>query len=120
MDAYADGLIENGRDLAPYLEDRLRDLADRHAEVAHVHGRGLLWSVVFAEPSTGEPFVDPRVDPDADNPVEAVCETAQEHGVLFGTGRPATQVICSPPLCIDSEDVDEAVDALDAGIESAF
>jgi len=120
MDAYADGLIENGRELAPYLEARLGDLDARSDVMANVHGRGLLWSVVFADPETGEPFVDPRVEPDADNPVETVCEVARDHGVLFGTGRPATQVICSPPLCIDREDVDEAVDALAAGIEATF
>ncbi|MFW5948556.1 MAG: aspartate aminotransferase family protein [Halolamina sp.] len=120
MDAYADGLIENGRDLAPYLEARLRDLDDRYDVVADVHGRGLLWAVEFADPETGEPFVDPRVEPDADNPVADVREVATEQGVLFGSGRPDTQVICSPPLCVDRDDVDEAVDALAAGIESAF
>jgi taurine--2-oxoglutarate transaminase len=120
MDAYADGLIENCRELAPYLEERLRDLDDRYDEVAHVHGRGLLWSVEFADPETGEPYVDPRVEPDADNPVETVREVAGDHGVLFGSGRPDTQVLCSPPLCIDRDDVDEAVEALAAGIETAF
>ena len=120
MDAYADGLIENCRELAPYLEEHLRDLEGRYDEVAHVHGRGLLWSVEFADPETGEPYVDPRVEPDADNPVERVREVAGDHGVLFGAGRPDTQVLCSPPLCIDRDDIDEAVGALEAGIEATF
>jgi taurine--2-oxoglutarate transaminase len=119
MASYEDGLIDNCQALAPYLEERLREL-EAYDEVAHVHGRGLLWSVEFADPETGEPFVDPRVEPDAENPVADVRSVAQAHGVLLGSGRPDTQVLLSPPLCIDREDIDEAVDALEAGIEAAF
>ena len=120
MEAYADGLIENCRTLEPVMERSLRELADRHDEIAHVHGRGLLWGVEFADPETGEPFVDPRVDPDADNPVGEVRDVAEDHGVLFGSARPDTQVIISPPLCIDRDDVEAAVAALEAGIEATF
>ena len=119
MDAYEDGLIENCRELAPYIEERLREL-EAYDEVVHVHGRGLLWSVEFGDPETGEPLVDPRVEPDAENPVAHVRSVAQDHGVLFGSGRPDTQVLLSPPLCIDRADIDEAVDALEAGIEATF
>jgi len=119
MEAYENGLIENCRELAPYLEERLREL-ESYDEVAHVHGRGLLWSVEFGDPETGEPFVDPRVEPDAENPLAHVRSVTQDHGVLFGSGRPDTQVLLSPPLCIDRADIDEAVDALEAGIEATF
>lgn len=120
MDAYADGLIDNCVDLAPYMEESLRALEEKYDVVADVHGRGLLWSVEFADPETGEPFVDPRVEPDADNPVADVREVAKDHGVIFGSGRPDTQVLLSPPLCIDEADIDEAVDALEAGIDATF
>ena len=120
MDAYEDGLIENCRAMEPELESALRGVEDDYDVVADVHGRGLLWSVEFADPETGEAFVDPRVDPDADNPVAAVRKEAADRGVLFGSGRPDTQILVSPPLCIDSADVDEAVDALRAGIEATF
>jgi taurine--2-oxoglutarate transaminase len=120
MDSYAGGLIDNCSDLAPYMEEQLRTLEDRYDEVADVHGRGLLWSVEFANPETGEPFVDPRVEPDAHNPVHDVRSAAKDHGVLFGSGRPDTQVLISPPLCIDRDDIDDAVDALEAGIEATF
>jgi len=85
-----------------------------------VHGRGLLWSVEFADPSTGEPFVDPWSEPDADNPVGKVRDHAQDRGVLFGSGRPDTQVLVSPPLCIDEADVNEAIEALDRAVAAVF
>ena len=119
LDEYGGGLIDNVVDLAPHLESRLRELDETYDAVNHVHGRGFLWSVEFADPETGEPFFDPRVD-EGDNPVAAVRSEAQEHGVLLGGGRPDTQVLLSPPLCVDEADIDEAVDALDAGIEAVF
>lgn len=120
LDEYEDHLFANARDLASYLEERLREIESAHDAVGDVHGRGLLWSVEFADPGTGEPFVDPWTEPDADNPVETVRDHAQERGVLFGSGRPDTQVLVSPPLCIDEADVDEAIEALDRGIEAVF
>jgi taurine--2-oxoglutarate transaminase len=91
-----------------------------HDAVGDVHGRGFLWSVEFADPDSGEPFVDPWTDPDADNPVAEVREYAQEQGVLFGSGRPDTQVLVSPPLCIDQGDIDEAITTLDGSITAVF
>jgi len=116
---YRDGLIDNVRDLAPHLETRLRELEAEYDAVETVRGRGFLWSVVFADPETGEPFVHPWVD-DADNPVAEVREAAADRGVMFGRGRPEVQTLVAPPLCIDGADVDEAVDALAASIEAVF
>ena len=120
LDEYEGGLVENVRDLAPYLEDGLREIEAEHDCIGDVHGRGFLWSVEFADPSTGEPFVDPFVESDADNPVSSVRDHAREQGVLLGSGRPDTQVLLSPPLCIDESDIDEAVEALDRSIATVF
>ncbi len=120
IEAYDAGLIANVRERAPYLERRLEALATEHAAVKDVRGRGFLWSVVFADPDSGEPFVHPWVDPGADNPVAAVREAAQARGVIFGGGRPDTQVLLAPPLVIDRADIDTAVDALDAAIRDVF
>jgi taurine--2-oxoglutarate transaminase len=75
---------------------------------------------VFADPSTGDPFVHPWVEPEADNPVPAVREAAQEQGVLFGAGRPDDQIIISPPLIVTKAEIDEAVDILASSIEAVF
>lgn len=119
LDVYADGLIDNVRELAPVLESELRSLADKHDVVGDVHGRGFLWSVEYQVPETGEPPFDPRVDEGA-NPSATVREVAKDHGTLFGSGRPDFQTIISPPLCIDERDIHDAVAALDAGIDAAF
>ncbi|ELY53281.1 aminotransferase family protein [Natronolimnohabitans innermongolicus] len=120
LEVYRDGLLERGRERSPHLESRLRDLEDRFEPVETIRGRGLLWSVVFADPETGEPFVHPWVDPDADNPVAAVRSEAQKRGVLVGGGRPDVQLIVAPPLCVTREEIDEAVDALAASIDAVF
>ena len=118
---YADGLIDAVTEHAPHLESRLGELEDTHEEISAVRGRGFLWSVVFADPETGDPFVDPWVaDDDADNPVSSVIEAASDRGVLVGGGRPTVQLIVAPPLCATRDDIDEAVDALDRAIAEVF
>ncbi|QLG61713.1 aminotransferase family protein [Halorarum salinum] len=117
---YEDGLIGNANAVGPHLESRLRELEDRYEEVRTVRGRGLLWSVVFADPVTGEPFHDSFAGDEGENPVAAVRSAAQERGALFGGGRPDDQVIVSPPLCVTESEIDEAVDALAAGVEATF
>lgn len=117
--AYEDGLIENTRNLAPILEEGLRDIEETFDVVADVHGRGLLWGVEFADPDTGDHLFDPRVD-EGDNPVAAVRSEVEDRGVLFGSSRPDVQVILSPPLCITEDDVQQAVDVLGESIDAVF
>ncbi|WP_135853419.1 aminotransferase family protein [Halorussus salinus] len=123
MDAYDDRLLDNARAVAPTLESELRALGDTHEEVCDVRGRGLLWAVEFADPATGDPFVDPwagEEDEGGDNPVMTVKEAATDAGVLVGGGRPGFQLVVAPPLCADEEDVREAVGVLDDATGEVF
>lgn len=120
MEVYEGGMIDHVRHLEPYFERRLIELHETHEPVSQVRGRGFLWSVVFADPVTGEPYVDPRVDRAEDNPVEHVRERASEAGVLFGGGRPDTQIILSPPFTAGEDEIDTAVDVLDDVIPDVF
>ncbi len=117
LSEYRDGLLANVRDLAGVFEDELQKL-EGHDAVEGVRGRGFLWGIEFSE--KGEPFVDPWTDPDAENPVEDVIEGAAERNVLVGAGRPATQIICAPPLCAGREEITTGVEALSEAIEGTF
>jgi taurine--2-oxoglutarate transaminase len=117
LDVYEDGLIENVRAVEPHLEAGLEAIEARFDAVKDVHGRGLLWGVELADPDTGEPFVDPRFE-DGDNPVKHVLEHATDNGVMFGLGRPGIQLLVSPPLCVDEAEIDEALAALEAALET--
>lgn len=119
LDEYADGMIDNVRQLEETFESKLGTLESNHEAVHDVHGRGFLWSVEFADPETGEPFVDPRVT-DEENPVEDVVGATADQNVLVGRGRPNTQVILSPPLIADEEAITEGVEALDEAIAKTF
>lgn len=117
---YRDGLLENAREMGPHLERRLRDLERDHDVVSDVRGRGLHWSVVFGDPETGEPIVHPWIDEDAENPVSDVLGIAQDNGVIFGGGRPKTQLLVTPPLCVTEAEIDEAIDTLEEAIVDVF
>lgn len=120
LEEYRSGLIENVQRLEEYFEHRLGDLAEEHAVIGDVRGRGFLWGVEFTDPATGEPFMHPWVDPDDDNPVTTVVDLVEDEGVLIGSGRPGYQVILAPPLMVSEADIDVAVDALDTAISTVF
>ena len=119
MDEYADGLLGNVRDQSPYLERRLREVAGSHDVVGDVRGRGFLWGIEFDEPGTERPVFDHRVEEGTD-PTFEVLTAAAERGVLFGPGRPTFTLMIAPPFCVDSDDIDRAVDALDGAIDEVF
>jgi taurine--2-oxoglutarate transaminase len=117
LSVYRDGLIENVRELAPHFERELNEL-ERHDAVSEVRGRGFLWSVGFG--TEEGPFVDPWVESEKDNPVTEVISEAAAGNVLLGGGRPATQIICAPPLCAGRREIEEGIGGLSTAIESVF
>jgi len=119
IEEYRGGLIDNVVELAPQLEEGLRDIGRRHDAVGDVRGRGFHWSLEFTDPETGEPYLDPWLE-EGDNPVKAVRSAAGHAGVLFGSGRPDTQILVSPPLCVDAADIEHAVSTLDEAIGAVF
>jgi taurine--2-oxoglutarate transaminase len=119
IEEYETGLLENVRERAPYLADRLSELADAHEVVGDVRGRGFLWALEITDPETGEPFFDPRVD-SGTNPVTEVQREAMKNGVLFGTGRPSFQITAYPTFVTERDDIDEAVTVLDDALTEVF
>ncbi|GAA0238541.1 aspartate aminotransferase family protein [Haladaptatus pallidirubidus] len=119
LDAYSDGVIENVVEQEATLRSGLQEIEANHDVVSDVRGRGFLWGVEFADPTTGDSFHDPRVD-EGENPVGDVIKESRNRGVLFGGGRPGFQIIISPPLIANQDELEQALTTLDESIATVF
>jgi acetylornithine aminotransferase/acetylornithine/N-succinyldiaminopimelate aminotransferase len=88
------GLLEHVNAIAPHFERRLRTIALRHPLVVEVRGAGLMRGLEL------------RVD------ALPVVETAREHGLIVNrTDEKVVRML--PPLTIEAEELDRALDILD-------
>jgi len=102
------GVMKNAAELGAYLMDRLRELKDKHRSIVDVRGLGLMIGVEFArDAKTLEPWPELRD--------KIVVECFNRGLVIQGAGE--SSIRFSPPLIIDREQADFAVDTLDAAIE---
>ncbi|MPZ74500.1 MAG: aminotransferase class III-fold pyridoxal phosphate-dependent enzyme, partial [Nitriliruptorales bacterium] len=107
QDVYeAEGLGERAAELGSSFLDRLRSVAQRHAIVGEVRGRGLMVGVELVMPDgSGDPL--PRA---AD-----ASRMAIQRGLLVYPGGHWPNVIAYlPPLIVDERDVAVAVEITDA------
>jgi len=103
-------LLENARIQGDYLLGRLRELARQHPEIGDVRGIGLLTATEFVKDRTSkEPAVQFR-----DRVIE---ETYRRGLILLPCGRSTIRYI--PPLIVRREEIDEAIDILDAAVRAA-
>ncbi len=100
LDLFEDGhIIENVREVAPYLEMRLEELKARHACIRERRGTGLMQGLLF------------------DRPVRDVIGRALEKGlILINAGPEILRFV--PPLVITKENVDQMISILDACIQA--
>lgn len=103
-------LLDNARVQGDYLLQRLRELAERHAEIGDVRGLGLMTATEFVRDRTSkEPAPAFR---------DRVLDEAVARGlILLGCGRSSIRYI--PPLVVRREEIDEAIEILDASIRAA-
>ena len=93
-----DHIIEHVREVAPYLEQRLNELADKYECIQERRGVGLMQGLVF------------------DHPVGDIINKALEKGlILINAGADIIRFV--PPLVITRENVDEMIAILDTCIE---
>ena len=93
-----DHIIEHVREVAPYLEQRLNELADKYDCIQERRGVGLMQGLVF------------------DHPVGDIINKALENGlILINAGADIIRFV--PPLVITRENVDEMIAILDTCIE---
>ncbi len=89
-----DHIIENVREVAPYLEKRLDELAEKYDCIVERRGTGLMQGLVF------------------DSPVRDIINSAVEKGlILINAGANIIRFV--PPLVITKENVDEMISILD-------
>ena len=93
-----DHIIEHVREVAPYLEHRLNELAEKYDCIQERRGVGLMQGLVF------------------DHPVGDIINRALEKGlILINAGADIIRFV--PPLVITRENVDEMIAILDTCIE---
>jgi 4-aminobutyrate aminotransferase len=103
-------LLDNARLQGDHLLRRLKELLPRHSEIGDVRGVGLMVATEFVrDRKTREPATEFR---------DRVVEEAVRRGlIVLGCGRSSIRYI--PPLNVRREEIDEAVDILDAAISAA-
>ena len=105
------GVMQNAREIGEHMMDRLRALQQKRAVITDVRGRGLMIGCEIArDPASTEAW------PELRNRV--VLECFNRGLVIQGAGESALRF--SPPLIIDREQADFAVETLDQAIEAAL
>ena len=97
----ADGIVDHVRTVAPYLEEKLDELASKYDFITERRGKGLMQGLVF------------------DRPVGDVIKAAMSGGlIIINAGTNILRFV--PPLVIGREHVDEMIDVLSGAIEETI
>lgn len=102
------GVLDNCAEIGAYLLNRLRDIQSLHAAIVEVRGLGLMIGVEFAKDTeTLEPWGELRD--------HIVYECFERGLVLQGAGE--SSIRFSPPLIIDRQQADYALNVFAAAVE---
>ena len=104
------GVMRNAAEMGAYMMDRLREVQDRHAEIAQVRGLGLMIGVEIAHDRDA-------VEPWAELRDKIVVECFNRGLVIQGAGE--SSVRFSPPLIVERDQVDYAVDTFERALTEA-
>ena len=99
-----EGLLEKSRSQGAAALQRLRQLKDSHPVIADVRGIGMLFGVELARGGRPAPEV-----------AERVMYASLARGLSFKVGQ-GNVLTLSPPLTIAPDDLDRALDILDAAL----
>ena len=101
------GVMHNAETVGSYMMNRLEELKARHSSIVDVRGLGLMIGVELArDPQANQPWPELR---------DGVVQECFKRGLIIqGAGESALRF--SPPLIIEPEHVDFAVDTLSEAI----
>ncbi len=107
-----EGLQENARRVGAALYERLKALADKHAAIGDVRGKGLMLAIEI---------VSDRSAKTSDRETTAhVFEACREQGLILSKSGPTQSTLrMVPPLCLSFEDVDVVARGLDKAFSTA-
>lgn len=104
-----EGLVANARAVGEHALMRLKELQRKYTLIGDVRGRGLVLGLdLVRDRETREPAADAA---------EAVLYAALERGLSFKTTM-GNVLTLTPPLTISRDQMDAALDILDAALES--
>jgi 4-aminobutyrate aminotransferase len=111
LDIIEHGVMQNAAEVGSYMMDRLRKLQDKHEIIADVRGLGLMIGIeIVRDRETMETWAALRDD--------IVLECFNRGLILQGAGESAIRF--SPPLIIDRQQADFAIDTVEAAIERSM
>jgi 4-aminobutyrate aminotransferase len=99
-------LLERSQRLGARALDRLRELQRRSPIVGDVRGIGLLLAIELVDPASGAP---------ASDAAERVLYDCLTRGLSFKVGQ-GNVIVLAPPLVIANDDLDRALDIVEAAI----
>ena len=105
-----EGLVERARQIETRVKPRLRSLADDVPAVGDVRGRGAMLALELVHPGTKDP------DAAAAAQVAAHCHRSGVLVLVCGTYSNVIRLL--PPLVIDFDLLDDALDVLDDAVRS--
>ncbi|HXF39837.1 MAG TPA: acetyl ornithine aminotransferase family protein [Blastocatellia bacterium] len=104
------GVMKNAAEMGAYMMDRLRELQEKHSAIAQVRGLGLMIGVEVAhDREANEPWADLRD--------KIVVECFNRGLVIQGAGESAIRF--SPPLIVNREQVDFALNTFETVLKEA-
>jgi 4-aminobutyrate aminotransferase len=110
IDLIEEEYMENAVTVGEYAKDALEEIASRHPSIGQVRGIGLMLGVEFVKESSPRHPDEPLRD--------RVVDLAFERGLLLlGCGKSTIRI--SPPLCVTTAEVDEAMLIFDDAISVA-
>jgi len=113
-----ENLLQNTTDMGHYMLDQLQALADKHAVIGQVRGKGLfLGAELVTDRNSREPV--------AEKLVQQVVGDCMGQGVIIGaTNRSLpgkNNTLCfSPALIAKKDDIDQIVEAVDGALGRVF
>ncbi|HSB91319.1 MAG TPA: acetyl ornithine aminotransferase family protein [Anaerolineales bacterium] len=110
LDLIEHEMMQNAAEVGTYTLDALAEIQCRHATIGHVRGKGLM---------IGIEFVKNRETKEAAHGLrERILDRAFTHGLLLlGCGESTVRL--APPLNIERQQVDEALEILEAAVTEA-